>query len=155
MLRFSGCGGRRRSASWCGQRRRGARSPANCRCSSSSIGPTSRGSPASPIARRGMGTILRPSPAPVPNWRRLSIPSDYLLAIEEALGDKPVLVTAIEARMETDDRFVTIEQALLVKRLLQLCYWLDASLVAYPNVAADAKSDRAALLVNETARPSL
>ena len=57
--------------------------------------------------------------------------------------------------METDDRMVALEQALLVKRLLQLCYWLDAEMVAFPNVAADAKSDRSALLANETARPAL
>jgi hypothetical protein len=83
------------------------------------------------------------------------IPGDYLLGIRAMFSEKPVLVTAIEARMESDDKQVALEQALFVKGLLQLCYWLDAEMVAYPNLAADSMADRSALMVEEKARPAL
>jgi outer membrane protein assembly factor BamB len=83
------------------------------------------------------------------------IPGDYLLGIRAMFAQKPVLITAIDARMDSDDKVVALEQALFVKRLLQLCYWLDAEMVAYPNLAAESKADCSALMAEEKARPAL
>jgi hypothetical protein len=55
----------------------------------------------------------------------------YLLARKLELGNKPVLITHMEARFDESDS-AAITQSQFLKRLFQVSYWLDARLVAYP-----------------------
>jgi hypothetical protein len=81
---------------------------------------------------------------------------NYYLARRQELGNKPVLVTRVEARLdETDAALITQEQ--FMKRVLRLFYWLDARLVAYPNLRPVGKGSGpdVALQVDAVRRPAL
>lgn len=74
------------------------------------------------------------------------MPPDYLLRIRDLLPEKPLLLTQVAARCE--ERLPTqgpIEQAVVLKRLIQAVYWLDARVVAYPTLVTEAKEHPTAL----------
>lgn len=58
---------------------------------------------------------------------------NYFLARRAALGDKPVIITRMEARWDHTDS-ASVAQTRFLKRLFQLTYWLNAQVVAYPDL---------------------
>ncbi|HTE17222.1 MAG TPA: hypothetical protein VK689_02445, partial [Armatimonadota bacterium] len=68
------------------------------------------------------------------------VPPDYLLSFRKVLGERPLLVTKLAVRPEEKlgpARVVQDVQATWLRRLLQNCYWLDAALVAYPDLVTE------------------
>jgi hypothetical protein len=73
------------------------------------------------------------------------VPPDYLLSFREVLGERPLLVTQLAVRPEEKlgpARVVQDVQATWLRRLLQNCYWLDAALVAYPDLVTEGNGAR-------------
>ena len=80
----------------------------------------------------------------------------YFLARRQELGNKPVLITRMETRFdETDAASLTQEQ--FMHRLFRLLYWLDARVVAYPDLRPSGKGSGldVALQMGPVRRPAL
>lgn len=77
----------------------------------------------------------------------LEIPGDYLLGLKYELPQKPLLLTRLAVTWEKSDRTPEITQASFLKHVLQATYWINAELVAYPELigpkqpAGDEKPD--------------
>ncbi|HTE17832.1 MAG TPA: PQQ-binding-like beta-propeller repeat protein, partial [Armatimonadota bacterium] len=68
------------------------------------------------------------------------VPPDYLLSFRKVLGERPFLVTKLAVKLDAavgPPAVVQQPQATWLRRLLQNCYWLDAALVAYPDLVAE------------------
>jgi outer membrane protein assembly factor BamB len=63
------------------------------------------------------------------------IPGDYFLALKPLFGKRPLLITSLNANLDPASKTPEVEQASYLRHLVQCCYWLDAKLVAYPEVA--------------------
>jgi hypothetical protein len=87
--------------------------------------------------------------------RGLELPGDHLLAVRMALGDKPLLITKLAVWYDEQRPARAFEQTAFLKRFFQTCYWLDALVVAYPDLVTDAMSGELALRVGGQARPAL
>ncbi len=83
------------------------------------------------------------------------IPGDYLLALKAAIPGKPLLITRLLARGVPRGPRGALEQAAFLKRLFQVAYWLDAPLVAYPELRAAGAGDERALFAGDQPRPAL
>jgi outer membrane protein assembly factor BamB len=86
------------------------------------------------------------------------VPPDYFGSFKRTFGDRPVLVTRLGVRLDDKPAVGPAFQAGFVRRLLQNCYWLDAPVVAYPDLIAEAPDDALApmaLRVGKEARPAL
>lgn len=88
------------------------------------------------------------------------IPGDYLLALKEVLPrHKPLLITRLAVRCDEADRAAEITQAVYLKHLFQIAYWLDAELMVYPELLGrkpgGEKTPDVALRVDERERPAL
>lgn len=57
----------------------------------------------------------------------------YLAARRQELGGKPVLITRLEARYD-DSSVPSIVQRQFLRKMFQTAYWLDALMVAYPDI---------------------
>lgn len=81
------------------------------------------------------------------------MPGDYLLAARRLVGDKPLLVTGI--RVKVPERDWPPPRISYLRRMLQLCYWLDAELVVYPEVIVEEKEKELAARAREPDHPAL
>jgi outer membrane protein assembly factor BamB len=59
------------------------------------------------------------------------VPGDHLLSLKARLGEKPLLLTGASVELPENPR---PEQWGFLRRVLHLCYWLDAAVVVYPEV---------------------
>ncbi len=84
-----------------------------------------------------------------------AVRGDYLLALREALPRKPLLVTRMSMRVPEQRTMHQEEHLGYLRRLLQLCYWLDASLVVYPEVVPERSTGPFAEEVRNPDRPAL
>ncbi len=84
----------------------------------------------------------------------LDLPGNYLLALREQLGQKPLLLTRFTVRM---DKPYSLKSRQLdhVRRLLQLCYWVDASLMVYPEIRCEAPEGELAARLRDPNLPAL
>lgn len=62
------------------------------------------------------------------------IPPDYLVALRNALGRKPVLVTRLLVRVTGKSPREVAAEAGFLERLRLVCYWLNAEMVARPDI---------------------
>jgi hypothetical protein len=87
-----------------------------------------------------------------------SPPPDYLVRLKPVFGAKPLLVTRAAVQVDGKQPLFLAEQASFTRRLLQNCYWLDAAIVAYPELLGSGTGEPArdvALRVVENDRPAL
>lgn len=64
----------------------------------------------------------------------LDLPGDYLLGLKKELPKKPLLLTRIAVNWDKEDKTPEISQASFLKHVLQAAYWIDAELIAYPEM---------------------
>ena len=62
------------------------------------------------------------------------IPGDYLLGLKATLPKKPLLLTRLAMRWDESDKTPEATQASYLKHVLQSPYWINAELVAYPEL---------------------
>jgi hypothetical protein len=62
------------------------------------------------------------------------VPPDYLVVIRNALGRKPVLVTRVAVRITGKVPREVVAEAGFLERMRLACYWLNAELVARPDL---------------------
>ncbi len=77
-----------------------------------------------------VGLTLRPQSAFGP----AQAPSHYLLPLRDLLRGRPLLVTRIALRQAGETQKERDATVAMLNRLAQLCYWLDARLIACPEV---------------------
>lgn len=63
------------------------------------------------------------------------VPPDYLVVIRNALGRKPVLVTRLAVRITGKSPREVAAEAGFLERIRLACYWLNAELVARPEIS--------------------
>lgn len=79
----------------------------------------------------GIGLTLRPQTA----FRNTGVlPPDYLLRLRRFVPGKPMLVTRIVVEADAPGRIARGDQAGYARRVLQCCYWLNARMVAQPEL---------------------
>jgi outer membrane protein assembly factor BamB len=78
--------------------------------------------------------------------RPADMPPDYLLSARKVLNGKPVLLTRMAVKLDEKVPTGQLLQAWLVRRILQNCYWLEAPVVAYPDLVVEEKTAGAAPL---------
>lgn len=78
----------------------------------------------------------------------------YLLQSAARLGSRPLLVTRIGVRADQAGPTGLVNQAKFLKRVNRALYWLNAQVVAYPDVVGG-KEAETALQAGEEARPAL
>lgn len=92
-------------------------------------------------------------------FRRASdVPGDYFLGLRKLFGAKPLVVTRLAVRYSEVVLHGNADPNNYLARLLQACYWLDAPVVAYPQLLATPggqKAEPEALLARTTVRPAL
>lgn len=71
------------------------------------------------------------------------VPPTYLTDFKPAFGEKPVLITGLALRVgeKTPTEF---DRAWFLSRVLHSCYWLNARVVAYPDLVTDDKDAKVA-----------
>ena len=69
------------------------------------------------------------------------MPGDYLFALKPLIGDKHIVLTRIVTRLQKDTPEEQTRQASFLKHVVQATYWLDASLIAYPDAVSMTKPD--------------
>ena len=62
------------------------------------------------------------------------VPRDYFLAVKQALDAKRLIVSNLQLELRQNTPAGQVEQASFLKHLTQNCYWLDAALVACPDL---------------------
>jgi hypothetical protein len=86
------------------------------------------------------------------------MPLEHLTGAARPFAPKPVLITRAGIAVDERSGLPLALQAGWVQRLLLSCYWLDAPVVAYPDLAAeraDTEPGQVALRVGETERKAL
>jgi outer membrane protein assembly factor BamB len=83
------------------------------------------------------------------------VPYDYLLRFREALGEKPLLISRLALQAEPPRAPAPVSQLLFLKRFFQSAYWIDAAVVAYPELFDGANAARVALVADGKPRPAL
>jgi hypothetical protein len=80
------------------------------------------------------------------------VPGEHLVGLRARFGEKPVLVTGASVELPENPR---PEQWGFLRRVLHLCYWLDASVVVYPEVIAGAGKPEFVERVKDPDHPAL
>lgn len=66
----------------------------------------------------------------------LEFPGDYFLSLQAVLPKKPVLLTRLAMHWDETDKTPEVTQAAYLKRVIQTAYWINAELIAYPELLA-------------------
>jgi outer membrane protein assembly factor BamB len=83
------------------------------------------------------------------------VPGDYLLAVRARLLSRPILMTRSSVLIDGNVPPLKNQEPRFLRRLLQLCYWLDAQVVAYPEVATSGRNAEWDPLVADPDHPAL
>jgi hypothetical protein len=90
------------------------------------------------------------------------LPTDYLLSLQQTLAPnsgealrKPILITRLLLRYDEQPQPPGLAQAGFLKHLEQACYWLNAVMVACPELVTDEEKGPFALRVRDQGRPAL
>ena len=70
------------------------------------------------------------------------------------LGNRPVGLLQFRTRLDPTAKEPERQQAAFLRRMLQVSYWLDASIVAYPDAVSDDPENAFALRVGDQDRPA-
>lgn len=84
-----------------------------------------------------------------------SIPNGHLLLPRLALREKPVLVTDLRVEVSGRPAKFASDNTAFLRRAIELCYWLDALVVTYPEIEVDPKETELAAAVGDADRPAL
>jgi hypothetical protein len=82
------------------------------------------------------------------------IPGNYLLGAKAYLGDRPVALLQFRTRVDPKRTSPELQQAAFLRRLLQVSYWLEAAVVAYPDAVSDDPENAFALRTGDRDRPA-
>lgn len=70
----------------------------------------------------------------------MEILGDYLLGLKAMLPQKPILLTRLAMQWDETEKTPEVTQASYLKHLIQTAYWLNAELVAYPDLQGEKRA---------------